>query len=233
MRSWTCSSRCFSSAGAPRLPPHQAPSPCTTPCMRYELSRPVQKPPSKLLCHSSSTMLLAAARRAAVNPRRSSCGLRPPLPVATPRRVLLPSLSASSACTRLSSAVDGSVVYQLPPMTPPHPRRSVLFLSPVWPERSSSAAGVRTSDLIRSFLDRGDAVAYASPSAPNAHTILLQDSGVVTFQVRTAHCAGGKHGGGACLLLLAWPAGQCVFVNDYNTDHGQKKGVFTDRFSKK
>jgi hypothetical protein len=59
---------------------------------------------------------------------------------------------------------------------------SVLFLSPVWPERSSSAAGVRSCDLISSFQERNYAVSYASPSTPNEHTSLIQASGVTTIE---------------------------------------------------
>ncbi len=58
----------------------------------------------------------------------------------------------------------------------------MLFLSPVWPERSSSAAGVRSCDLIASFQDRNYAVSYASPSTPNEHTSIIQASGVQTFE---------------------------------------------------
>lgn len=59
---------------------------------------------------------------------------------------------------------------------------SVLFLSPVWPERSSSAAGVRSCGLISSFQERNYAVSYASPSTPNEHTSLIQASGVTTIE---------------------------------------------------
>jgi hypothetical protein len=60
--------------------------------------------------------------------------------------------------------------------------QSVLFISPVWPERSSSAAGVRSCDLISSFQKRNYAVNYASPSTPNEHTSLIQETGVNTFE---------------------------------------------------
>lgn len=40
-------------------------------------------------------------------------------------------------------------------------RPQVLFLSPVWPERSSSAAGVRTADLVQSFQNWGFDVIYS------------------------------------------------------------------------
>ncbi|EFN54125.1 hypothetical protein CHLNCDRAFT_9200, partial [Chlorella variabilis] len=58
----------------------------------------------------------------------------------------------------------------------------VLFLSPVWPERTSSAAGVRTSDLLEAFCRRGWRAAYASSSTPNEHTAALQAAGVAAFQ---------------------------------------------------
>jgi hypothetical protein len=60
---------------------------------------------------------------------------------------------------------------------------SVLFLSPVWPERTSSAAGVRTSDLLAAFSERNWRAAYASSSNSNEHTSALQAAGVTTF-----HC---------------------------------------------
>jgi hypothetical protein len=59
-----------------------------------------------------------------------------------------------------------------------------LFLSTVWPERSSSAAGVRTSDLVGGlFLERGWRVAYGATAAPNDHTALLQQQGARALQV--------------------------------------------------
>ncbi|PRW59577.1 glycosyl transferase [Chlorella sorokiniana] len=60
---------------------------------------------------------------------------------------------------------------------------SVLFISPVWPERSSSAAGVRTSDLVASFQERGWAAAFASSSSLNDHTAALAAAGVATRQL--------------------------------------------------
>ena len=53
----------------------------------------------------------------------------------------------------------------------------------VWPERSSSAAGVRTSDLVASFQERGFAAAFASSSSPNDHTATLAAAGAVTRQL--------------------------------------------------
>lgn len=61
---------------------------------------------------------------------------------------------------------------------------SVLFVSSLWPERTSSAAGVRTSDLITSFLERGYRVEYASTSGIDdrnkIHVDILEQQGVGT-----------------------------------------------------
>ena len=59
--------------------------------------------------------------------------------------------------------------------------RSVLFVSPVWPEASSSAAGVRSTGLIESFQSHGDNVSYVSISNPNEHSKKLQECGVSVF----------------------------------------------------
>lgn len=59
---------------------------------------------------------------------------------------------------------------------------SVLFVSPVWPERTSSAAGVRTSDLIASFLEKECKVSYAAMASPNKHSeALARDGGVEVY----------------------------------------------------
>lgn len=62
---------------------------------------------------------------------------------------------------------------EAPLSSPPTPLRraggkAALFLSPVWPEPSSSAAGVRTADLLEAFATWGYSVTYASPAAPTA-----------------------------------------------------------------
>lgn len=57
-------------------------------------------------------------------------------------------------------------------------RVSCLFLSPLWPEPGSSAAGVRTEGLIRAFQRWGWDVHYAAAAKPNVYTKLLSDSGV-------------------------------------------------------
>lgn len=56
---------------------------------------------------------------------------------------------------------------------------NVAFISPVWPERSSSAAGVRTMDLISLFADRCQSLTYISTSdIDNDHARTLQASGI-------------------------------------------------------
>ena len=62
---------------------------------------------------------------------------------------------------------------------------SLLFLSPVWPEPSSSAAGVRTSELISGFQGCGAEVTYVSTSADspeNEHTSRLRQASVQVHQ---------------------------------------------------
>lgn len=78
-----------------------------------------------------------------------------------------PSLSASAGL--LPIALHAPALPSLPPQ--------------VWPERSSSAAGVRTSDLVASFQERGWEAAFASSSSPNSHTAELAAAGVATSQV--------------------------------------------------
>jgi len=63
----------------------------------------------------------------------------------------------------------------------------VLFLSTVWPERSSSAAGVRTSDLVKSFLELDVAVDFAASAAideqSKPHVDALEGLGVRSHHV--------------------------------------------------
>ena len=63
----------------------------------------------------------------------------------------------------------------------------VLFLSTVWPERSSSAAGVRTSDLVSSFLKLDVRVDFAASTAideqSKAHVDALEGLGVRSHHV--------------------------------------------------
>jgi hypothetical protein len=64
--------------------------------------------------------------------------------------------------------------------------QTILFVSPVWPERSSSAAGVRTSDLVSSFIERGSTVHYAASMASHddaskqCHVEFLKNLGATT-----------------------------------------------------
>ena len=111
--------------------------------------------------------------------------------------------------------------------------RSVLFASPVWPERSSSAAGVRTADLIAAFQQWGYSVAYlrcrprrmrthplqpavpcadahargmpCSPSKENEHTRLLERQGC-----RALRCPQNREAELTAIMRQVRPA-ICVF----------------------
>lgn len=61
--------------------------------------------------------------------------------------------------------------------------RKILFIGPVFPEPTSSAAGVRTVGLLEDFLSRGDRILFASPSDQNAFASALQEKGIETFQI--------------------------------------------------
>ncbi len=61
--------------------------------------------------------------------------------------------------------------------------RKILFIGPVFPEPTSSAAGVRTVALLEDFLSRGDRILFASPSDQNAFASALQTRGIETFQI--------------------------------------------------
>eukprot|EP00890_Picochlorum_soloecismus_P001217 jgi/Picsp_1/2096/NSC_05561-R1_glycosyltransferase family 4 protein len=60
---------------------------------------------------------------------------------------------------------------------------SILFVSPVWPERKSSAAGVRTESLIFQQFKKCDVdkITYVSLSAPSEYSKMLNDQGIETF----------------------------------------------------
>lgn len=53
----------------------------------------------------------------------------------------------------------------------------VLYLTYVWPEATSSAAGIRSWNLLRAFLSQGWSVTCASPSQFNAHAEALVQAG--------------------------------------------------------
>jgi hypothetical protein len=60
---------------------------------------------------------------------------------------------------------------------------SCLFLSSLWPEPDSSAAGVRTEALLRAFRDWGYDVSYAATAAPKpVYLERLRSLGVVPFE---------------------------------------------------
>lgn len=85
----------------------------------------------------------------------------------------------------------------------------VLFLSTVWPETSSSAAGVRTQDLIDGFQKAGRRVAYVCSSAVNEYTNKLRESGVQVFQ-----CAANREDAISDILTSLRPS-QVVFDRFY------------------
>ncbi|ETV92608.1 hypothetical protein H310_13063 [Aphanomyces invadans] len=60
---------------------------------------------------------------------------------------------------------------------------TVLVAGSVWPERTSSAAGVRTADMIGILLDEGYNVVCISPSRLNSHANLLTEMGATCVQV--------------------------------------------------
>ena len=57
-------------------------------------------------------------------------------------------------------------------------RKSLVYLGSVWPEPESSAAGVRSRDLIRIFLSRGWKVTVASIARENSFSERLQSQGI-------------------------------------------------------
>lgn len=105
---------------------------------------------------------------------RHTAGLRQPL------LHLVPSRSVSRRCAggrprhpRLCTAASAA-------------RHNLLFVAPVWPERSSSAAGVRTSDLIASYRSQWN-VHFLSTSKPNQHSEALTAEGV-----QVHHCPANR-----------------------------------------
>ena len=62
-------------------------------------------------------------------------------------------------------------------------RRSVMFISFLWPEVTSSAAGVRTNSLLRAFQGWDWDVHFVASAKPNQHTESLAETGVATHNV--------------------------------------------------
>lgn len=64
-----------------------------------------------------------------------------------------------------------------------HPARklTLLYVAPVWPEPSSSAAGVRTQAIIKR-MQRTYEIHFLSPCKPNQHSAALEEKGVHVYQ---------------------------------------------------
>lgn len=61
--------------------------------------------------------------------------------------------------------------------------RKILFIGTIFPEPTSSAAGVRTLALIHDFLSRGDSIRFFSPSDANSFSQELSVLGVETAKI--------------------------------------------------
>ena len=61
---------------------------------------------------------------------------------------------------------------------------NALFIGYVWPEPTSSAAGLRTWNLIHDLIDANYHITFASPSQPNAFTTAIQDQGIRTVTLQ-------------------------------------------------
>lgn len=61
--------------------------------------------------------------------------------------------------------------------------RNILFIGPVFPEPTSSAAGVRTLSLLEDFRSRGDRILFASPSDQNDFSAGLNSLGIETVKI--------------------------------------------------
>ena len=95
----------------------------------------------------------------------------------SPRRLAPPVFARNAKCGRATAAAADDVAQ--PPSTP----RSVLFVSFLWPEASSSAAGVRTRSLLEAFQAWGWQVHYLACARANEHTESLERSGVTAHRV--------------------------------------------------
>src|SRR5690606_23220294 len=58
--------------------------------------------------------------------------------------------------------------------------KRLLFLGYVWPEPTSSAAGVRTWNLLQFFLEEGWQIQFISPSKRSDFTEALEGAGIET-----------------------------------------------------
>lgn len=60
-------------------------------------------------------------------------------------------------------------------------KKRVFIIGTVWPEVTSSAAGLRDENLVSSFLDSKWEVFYSSPSQENQYSDLLKEKGVIVY----------------------------------------------------
>ena len=96
----------------------------------------------------------------------------------SPRRLAPPVFARNAKCGRATAAAADDTAAQ-PPSTP----RSVLFVSFLWPEASSSAAGVRTRSLLEAFQAWGWQVHYLACARANEHTESLEKAGITAHRV--------------------------------------------------
>lgn len=92
-------------------------------------------------------------------------------------------LSGAAAATASGKGATGCASHIACRLTTSASSSSALFLSPVWPEPSSSAAGVRSSELMAGLQRWGFVVDWAAAAAPNEHASALAARGVRALQV--------------------------------------------------
>lgn len=90
------------------------------------------------------------------------------------RRSANAAASAAAAAAAEESSLSPSSSSPPPPPPQPKNQKSVLFLSTVWPEPHSSAAGVRTTALLRSFAKAGYSLSVGASAARNAASEALE-----------------------------------------------------------
>ncbi len=60
----------------------------------------------------------------------------------------------------------------------------ILIIGHIWPEPQSSAAGLRSWNLINTFLKAQWEVNFASPSAESSHSVKIEQAGVSVFKIQ-------------------------------------------------
>ncbi len=68
-----------------------------------------------------------------------------------------------------------------------HTPLKVFIIGYVWPELQSSAAGLRSWNLIQSFQEAGWSVAFACAAKKNSFTAILEEKGVQTIPIELNH----------------------------------------------